>query len=460
MPFAAVIRGLKVLSIVSCAFLPSATSICLGADDTADSLRLKALDGDVAAMRKLGEYYMGCGKPSIAKPNRTEAAKWFRSAARKGDIASIRRLVESKLPVEREERMRWLWKMETEAGKLPRDEKFKVLLSASEEYTRLDQKRSIDCLFELCNLIEQDWGKLRPDKIAFILRGEGIGQERDDYRRGMIKTGLQADFPSHIKFLKLAIEKDLPRNGSYSYNILLRTLSGEAYERGLGVAQNLDEAYKRYADAVAYAKKHPCKESWESSIVGYAQRRLGECLRYGKGCKRDLAEAVKWYEKAALNKDLEARNQYADWCFDGLVEVGSVETTAKTGAATNVPAAIPESKTIGKTIIEPDVRRAEELSNPHDYSYWDEQEVLAAYRLCRIYIARDDWAAAVESLKKWHKYEKSPCRAKMKYLLASAYLRGKGVKEDKETGLKLLEEAARLGEPESMMILDNFGREY
>ncbi len=445
--------------------LSVAASACFGADNVGDALRLKALDGDVKAMKELGDYYLGeyytkDGKRLAEKKNRTEALKWYRKAARKGDISAMERLVNSdQLPVEEEERSQWFEKIERNANKLSEEEKKEVYQFIALGYFafRKDPIKAMVWMSRTCDLVS-DWKDLDilPSKFACSLRGEDLRGKRDSPMQAWV------NFPAHAKFLEYAIEKDLPFDGNYGGNVLLRVLMGEAYERGFGVAQDHRAAYRWYVNAVEYAKTHTCR----SECVGYAQRRLGECLRYGKGCKRNLQEAVKWYEKAALNKDLEARNQFADWCLDGLVEVGDHEWTAKAaeGGHAFLSLVAGENMPAPRYVIEPDVRRAEELSETRVYAWCDPQEVIASYRLCRIYHARGEWDKMVKELQGWRKSSqdsfKNPFKAKMTYWLAVAHTLGKGVKVDHAKGEELMKEAAQLGDPEAMEILDKEGIDY
>ena len=462
----------KSILVVLTLSVSACVAVCLGADNVGDALRLKAMDGDVKAMKELGDYYLGeyhteDGKRLAVKKNRTEAAKWYRKAASKGDVDAMFRLVKNdQLPVEREERLQWLERMGAAANQFKVEEKLKAYGNIVEAYLNLkDSENAYDWMFKLCDLgtsVTKDWRGFNPAFSACLLRGRFLPMwEKVMEKKNSLEKDCYflVDFPAHVKFLRYAIEKDLPCSGHYDDNVLLRVLMGEAYEKGFGVAQDLEEAYKWYVDAVDYAKSHTCKRS---HCIGYAQRRLGECLRYGKGCERNLKEAVKWYEKAAFNKDLEARNQFAEWCLTGLADGGWCELTVRQAAMSHafLSTIAEENVPADEVIIEPDVNRAEELSDVSVYNY-DDQAVIAAYRLCRIYKARKDWGKVVKLLKDWHDRSPNPFKAKMKYWLASAYQLGRGgVAVDKAKGNKLLKEAAQHGDPTAMEVLDRQGIEY
>lgn len=61
---------------------------------------------------------------------------------------------------------------------------------------------------------------------------------------------------------------------------------GECYENGEGVKKDYAEAVKWYHKAAAQGD-------------AYGQCSLGDCYYNGKGVDKDEAEAIRWYRKAA-----------------------------------------------------------------------------------------------------------------------------------------------------------------
>lgn len=428
-----------------------ALSFVLIAEDTIDALRLKAMDGDKKSMREIGEYYLCRRRQKPPTKNRSEAMAWFEKAAKKKDFKSICYLVtERELPVEREDRLMWLKKLGAYASALPADERIRATVEVADAYMEIGcYTDGTEWILKVVDLLEKDWEGLNLRKVAAVLRGER-------------KELAIRNYPAYIEFLRLAINKDIPRSGDYICNVDLRRFMGEAYENGYGVAQDYGKAFKCYMDALYYAGKHNCTNRWQKMAVGEVQQRIGECYRHGRGCDKNLKLMAHWYEKAGLNGNFKARNQFAEWCLNGLCEIAGDEMSmAETKATDGFFSMIGgEELKISQTIIDMDVNRAEELSDTDYYVASAQDKVVAAYRLCRIYIARNDWGKAVNKLKEWTDYDKNPNRAAMTYMLASAYMLGRGVEKDVSKGRALMKEAAELGNPEAMKCLDKAGISY
>ena len=73
----------------------------------------------------------------------------------------------------------------------------------------------------------------------------------------------------------------------------------------------------------------------------YAQRRLAQCLRLGKGVNKDGEEAMQWYRRAAEQEDAQAMLDLGQWLVyapDSVVAnqregMGWVEKAAEAGLA-------------------------------------------------------------------------------------------------------------------------------
>ena len=447
-------KPLAVFFAVCCAFLAQA-------DQSVDELRLKALDGDAVAAKELADLYYGDGRKNSTnsshmasqksiRRNRTEALKWYEKAASLGDVDAMMALVKRNLPLDRAARLFWLKRLvkkveNIDERAIAREELLEILFKSADCCFRLkDSPRTIDLLFKGCEKVQDDWEHLRPSGVVSALMCDTPDSIRiNDYG---------GDYPACVRFLKYAIGRDLPREGKYDDNVALRVQMGDVYARGIGVAQDLDKSVKWYFEALDYAKKHGCK----GRSVGLAQRRIGECLRYGKGRPANLVEAVTWYEKAALNRDKEARNQFAQWCADGLVLMDGEEVTEKE-ARRRVAL---DSSLESQTIVDVDLVRAEELSDLSDY--WGRIRYEVIWRLVRIYMQRDEWNKIVDFMsKRWYYDDKeNPFLGNMKYAFALAYQQGKGVEEDKAKYLALMREAAKLDCPEAMIHLDRLGIDY
>ena len=450
-------KPLAAFFVLSCALLAQASQ-------RADELRLKAMDGDSVAAKELADlYYEGehAGSTNLVqgaslrfiRRNRTEALKWYEKSATLGNIGAMRVLVKNtRLPLDRKARLSWLKKLvkiveDPEKSALPKEqwaEAADSYLKCAGWYMRLnDFENGVALLYKYCETIKREW-PFDPDDVVDFLMGT-IPRFKEN--------GFDGDYPACVRFLKCAIGRDLPRGGKYDDNVVLRVQMGDVYARGIGVVQDLDESLKWYFDALDYAKKHGCK----GRCVGLAQRKIGECLRYGKGRPANLVEAVTWYERAALNRDLVARKQFAQWCMDGLVQMDGEEMTEKESRRR----AAGDSSIEIRPIVDVDLVRAEELSDLSDY--WSRKDRYeAVWRLTSIYMQRDEWNKIVDlMLKQWY-YDDSenPFLGNMKYAFALAYRQGIGVDLDKAKYFILMREAAKLGCHEAMIHLDRLGIDY
>ena len=84
---------------------------------------------------------------------------------------------------------------------------------------------------------------------------------------------------------------------------------GMRFQKGEGVERNMAEAVKWYRRAAEESKLHAAFHA--------AQNNLGECYMKGEGVGQDYAEAVKWYRLAAENGHARAQNNLGKCYEDG-----------------------------------------------------------------------------------------------------------------------------------------------
>ena len=84
---------------------------------------------------------------------------------------------------------------------------------------------------------------------------------------------------------------------------------GMRFQKGEGVEKDMAEAVKWYRRAAEESKLHAADRA--------AQNNLGECYRKGEGVGQDYAEAVKWYRLAAENGYARAQNNLGKCYEDG-----------------------------------------------------------------------------------------------------------------------------------------------
>ena len=84
---------------------------------------------------------------------------------------------------------------------------------------------------------------------------------------------------------------------------------GMRFQKGEGVEQDMAEAVKWYRRAAEESERH--------AAFPAAQASLGECYRKGDGVGQDYAEAVKWYRLAAENGLARAQNSLGKCYEDG-----------------------------------------------------------------------------------------------------------------------------------------------
>jgi tetratricopeptide (TPR) repeat protein len=82
---------------------------------------------------------------------------------------------------------------------------------------------------------------------------------------------------------------------------------GMRFQKGEGVEKDMAEAVKWYRRAAEKSKLHAADPA--------AQNNLGECYRMGEGVGQDYAEAVKWYRLAAENGHARAQNNLGK-CYE------------------------------------------------------------------------------------------------------------------------------------------------
>ena len=125
--------------------------------------------------------------------------------------------------------------------------------------------------------------------LALVCCLSGSAQSADNlYKQGKALYDAK-DYAKAFVKLKAAAEKG---HKKAQYRV------GLCYDKGKGVKENDDEAFRWYSKSAAqnYAK---------------AQYQLGKCYKEGEGCKEDRSKALAWWLKAAKQDNADAEYQLA-----------------------------------------------------------------------------------------------------------------------------------------------------
>ena len=127
-----------------------------------------------------------------------------------------------------------------------------------------------------CTIIETIEGPAKNTKLERLKKEATAGYADAQNNLGYYYETELGDFEKAVYWYKKAAEQD----EQYALNNL-----GICYERGLGVSQNKEMAFRCYYKAAALGFSH-------------AQCNLALCYEYGNGVSQDYVEAGKWYLKA------------------------------------------------------------------------------------------------------------------------------------------------------------------
>jgi len=142
-----------------------------------------------------------------------------------------------------------------------------------------------------CTIIETIEGSTKNTKLERLKKEATAGYADAQTNLGYYYETELGDFEKAVYWYKKAAEQD----EQYALNNL-----GICYERGLGVSQNKEMAFRCYYKAAALGFSH-------------AQCHLAHCYEYGNGVSLDYVEAGKWYLKA-----VDQGYDYASDCLEEL----------------------------------------------------------------------------------------------------------------------------------------------
>jgi len=237
----------------------------------------KAREGDVDAQYILAICYLsGFG----GKISPAEAVKWFRKAAEQGHLNAQFELADHY-------RSGWgVKKDETEV------EKWR---SKAVEGFREAAERGIVSA-QVSHAFQQE--------------------DRNEKRKWLLKAAEQGDLSAYI-FLAYVASKDEDRVEMFKWirkaaeqgSIEAQLSLGNSYAQGRDVEQDHAEAVKWYRKVAeqksfAFTPFTSINVKWYHSTPRHhrAQMLLGQCYEEGKGVEKNIAEALKWYRRAAEYK--------------------------------------------------------------------------------------------------------------------------------------------------------------
>lgn len=294
-------------------------------EDSINSYRIKALEGDPVAQNNYGAcYYKGHG----IEKNYENAAKWFKASAEQGNaigqinlaiccfngngvekdslaslkycqaainqgIAGAENFYGSAFCSNYEERFIWWEKSAAKhcaiaqfnmAGYFANKENFseslKWLWKASEQGLSMAMYQ-----LGLCYYNGQGVSENKTEAWKWIVQAANKNFVMAEYAVGynyyLGGDMVAQDFAEAFKWFKKAAEKDDTASQFYL---------GTCYEYGRGVDNNNYEAYKWY---------------YKAAVANFptAQSKVGLCYFYGLGVTNNYQEAIKWFKKAAENND-------------------------------------------------------------------------------------------------------------------------------------------------------------
>ena len=247
-------------------------------DDYEIALRIfhpLAEGGDARAQFSLGEMYdIGQGVPE----DDTEAAKWYRLAAKQGHMDA----------------QFWLANLYEDGSGVPQDH-----AESAKWYRMAAEQGNSSAMYNLGWMYRYGRDGVPEDHSEFVkwfrLAAEH-GELNAQYELGtMYRDGIivPQDYTEAVKWFRLAADNS-PYQRSHQ-NTHSWFYLGVAYNFGKGVPQDHAEAAKWYRMA---------------ADQGYsaAQYNLGVAYANGEGVPQDHAEAVKWYRLAADQGDATAQN--------------------------------------------------------------------------------------------------------------------------------------------------------
>ena len=281
--------------------------------------RKSAEQGVAVAQKEYGNclfYGKGCNQ------NKEEAVKWYRKAAEQGNADAqyaLARCLEKGVEYEvDEEAAVELYKL---AGKQGHEDSVKALKRLT-EYSQLREAAEngdVEAQYELgtrlyygneCNVNNVEavkWFRKAAEqghtKAQYLLGQSFVlgmgGEKNEEEAEKWLRKAAQQGHTKAKDYLNLLIEVDESSSQNFNQNDLIK-LRKKA-ERGDVVAQN------NLGNCLYYGRG--CEKNLVEAVLWYrraaeqgydkAQNNLAQCLENGEGCEQDIQEALEWYKRAA-----------------------------------------------------------------------------------------------------------------------------------------------------------------
>ena len=281
--------------------------------------RKSAEQGVAVAQKEYGNclfYGKGCNQ------NKEEAVKWYRKAAEQGNADAqyaLARCLEKGVECEvDEEAAVELYKL---AGKQGHEDSVKALKRLT-EYSQLREAAEngdVEAQYELgtrlyygneCNVNNVEavkWFRKAAEqghtKAQYLLGQSFVlgmgGEKNEEEAEKWLRKAAQQGHTKAKDYLNLLIEVDESSSQNFNQNDLIK-LRKKA-ERGDVVAQN------NLGNCLYYGRG--CEKNLVEAVLWYrraaeqgydkAQNNLAQCLENGEGCEQDIQEALEWYKRAA-----------------------------------------------------------------------------------------------------------------------------------------------------------------
>ncbi|MBO5792324.1 MAG: SEL1-like repeat protein [Lentisphaeria bacterium] len=290
---------------------------------TADSLRQKALAGDLPAMIALGdEYFRGVNRPR----NFSLAAFWYRKGALAGSQLGNYRLgacLEFGWGIEKNPRLAFEYykkALSLEAAQLRVAELFLKGLPAAEELpgVKADKEKAVNILRQLCK---------KNYYPAFMRLAEILYEDKttrkscagEIYQLVLRSANTQNQPPQVLIFQAKLLQEGIgvKQNAVYARALLeiaarsgnpeAEFLFADALEFGRGTPANQKKAFEFYSRSA--------KSSFPAALV-----RMGDFCLEGTFLPHDPQKAVKYFQKAAEKKYAPALRKLG-WCSENGIGV-------------------------------------------------------------------------------------------------------------------------------------------
>lgn len=242
-------------------------------------------------------------------------------------------------------------------------------------------------------------------------------------------------------------EVSLIRNWAGKGNIGAQFRLGQIYENGEGLPKDLAKAVHWYRKAAVNGSS-------------YAQNSLGDMYQFGRGVEQDFAEAVTWYRKAAEQNDPIAENNLAELCWDSSETDEEIQVVLnlfhKAAEAGNVDAQhnLSEIYFMGDRVERDTDQALKWLLKAANQGLIRAQNELGNLYNLGIEVPQDHAQSVI-----WYQKAAEQNYAESQFSLGLNYWYGLGIKQDNEVGLAWIIRAAKQGLPCAQKFLHERNKE-